>query len=298
MRKFNFTKQLVAAALVATVGFFGCQKNEMDEVDTLMASSTQMLVQNGLELKFGIPGATDLDPYVEINPVKVGETISISARRYDGTAGPANGVLRILEYRLNGAPAEAPQIGGGYVEVLTASTQVNQLKNYSFTPNESNVGKITYKAEYTPNGGSTRSVVNVLEVVNPCTEGDISFNATSMTVGDINLEGIRNIDVNYSLVFCLADARTVVVKALLLQPEEVELADGDDLGLVSNQGKNQVVTWSQDASSGSYNFGVSFSKKFKGNGSHKLTGVWNAKIYNAAGEMIAEMNSPNHAEFE
>lgn len=39
MKKFNFTKQLFAAALVATVGFFGCQKNEMDEVGLSMSNA-------------------------------------------------------------------------------------------------------------------------------------------------------------------------------------------------------------------------------------------------------------------
>jgi hypothetical protein len=42
MKNFNFTKQLVAAALVATVGFFGCQKNEMDEVSASMSASTEL----------------------------------------------------------------------------------------------------------------------------------------------------------------------------------------------------------------------------------------------------------------
>lgn len=38
MRKFNYTKQLVAA-LFATVGIFGCQKNEMDEVSASLSAS-------------------------------------------------------------------------------------------------------------------------------------------------------------------------------------------------------------------------------------------------------------------
>jgi hypothetical protein len=44
MKNFNFTKQLVAAALVATVGFFGCQKNEMDEVSASMSATTSQEV--------------------------------------------------------------------------------------------------------------------------------------------------------------------------------------------------------------------------------------------------------------
>jgi hypothetical protein len=49
MMKFNFTKQFITAAVVASVSFFGCQKSEMDEVDTLMASNTNdVIILDGL----------------------------------------------------------------------------------------------------------------------------------------------------------------------------------------------------------------------------------------------------------
>jgi hypothetical protein len=285
MKNFIFTKQLVTAALVATVGFFGCQKNEMDEVnDTLMASNTQNLVQNGLQLDFSE------------SPVIAGNEVIISATRLESNA---QGTLRIFEYNVGGAPAQSTVAGGTWVQkFVTTSTPVNGPYSYSWTPTVANVGWVSYKVEYIHpqgQGTATKIALNDLQIINPCTEGEMSFNAKTFTVGD-DVLGIRDISVTYSLDFCLEDARRIVVTALLLQPEEVEVED--EVGLVTNNGKNRLITWSQDATSGTYNFGVSFSKKFKGNGNHKLTGVWNAKIYNAAGEMIAEMNSPAHASFE
>lgn len=282
MRKFTLTKQLFAAALVVAMGFTGCQKSEMEEVDeTFRATSTSLVSNEYLDLTFS--------PTTAI----VGTSVTITTTRLNGSA---HGSLELFEYRVGGVPAQKSVVGGSWESVALATATSGpgggSLTNTSYTWTPVNAGFVSYKVEM--KGSQTRTIEGGLEIINPCVGDDISFNVSDAKI-DLHADPeLRTMYVEYGLSFCNSDVHRIVVTALLLQPSTIH--DTEEL-VYSSKGKNVLIIWDEKVNESDMLFGVSFDKKIKTKGLNKMTGVWNVKLYDVDNNLIGEVNNPAHISF-
>jgi hypothetical protein len=266
MRKFNFTKQLLAAALLVTTCLTSCQKTEMEDVNPFGASSVSAAA-DGSRFSDNLTVTINPNSVIEGNQVEI--TVSSSNR--------AQGTLNLEEL-----------IDGNW-EILDG---VDNHSSNTFTltipsVSASDNGR-TFRAYLDKNGEDFYSSSLSLTVISTC---EFSLTPTTTTTGSA-VNGEYVFETTYRLQTCSRGVTGVKLQGGLTSGA-VLIKDETTTGCtVKNTGKgdkgNTVITWDNInmGPNEAKTFKVKYTKVIACGVTEMITGAWSAK------GLFADDNSP------
>jgi hypothetical protein len=261
MRKFNFTKQLLAAALLVSTCLTSCQKTEMDDVNPFGSTSVNTAV--GAKDVFHKNMTLAINP----NPVMVNSSVVITVDNKNG----APGTLSLQEYK-NGAWENVTQVDNKVEDVVTYRIE-------SATAEDN--GRVFRGYLLKSKGNNSYSSSLTLVVQSTCEYSLVP--STAMTSENGN--GVYMFETTYTLRTCDRAVKGVKLQGGLTSKATFEGTSSSHYGSATikatgkNGSANTVITW-DNINMGPNEirtFTVTYSKDLACGTTDVLTGAWSAK---------------------
>jgi hypothetical protein len=279
MRKFNFTKQLLAAALLVTTCLTSCQKTEMEDVNPFGATSVSA-VRSASEVERII---LSINP----NPVMAGSSVIITVEQ----KGNAAGTLYLQEYK-NSAWENVTGINNQTKDVVTHIIE--------FATAEDN-GRVFRGFFDKDHGNDSHSASLTLVVQSTCEYSLVP----STAVTNANDNGVYTFETTYTLRTCDRAVNGVKLQGGLTSKATFGGTSSSHNGTATfkTTGKggnaNTVITW-DNINMGPNEvrtFTVIYSKGLACGTTDVLTGAWSAKGLFAVDNSPALLGYNNQQQF-
>jgi hypothetical protein len=271
MRKFNFTKQLLAAALLVSTCLTSCQKTEMEDVNPFGSTSVNTAVRSSSEVD-------RITISINPNPVIAGSSVIITVDQ----KGNAAGTLYLQEYK-NSAWENVANINNRTSDgVVTYTIQ-------SATAEDN--GRVFRGFFDKVHGMDSHSASLTLVVQSTCEYSLVP----STAVTNANDNGLYTFETTYTLRTCDRAVKGVKLQGGLTSKATFLSAslDNGTAATVKATGKNgsanTVITWDNInmGPNQERTFKVIYSKGLACGTTDVLTGDWSAK------GLFADDNSPS-----